>query len=257
MGYARYIGAFLGFINTHSFFGALIGFGIGYLFDLLTAPPQAAVPKPEDIERFRAQQRNTFLHSLMVLSAHVIQADGKIMHSEMEHVRSFLRNNFGEAVSAQGNDTLLRLFEFHKQHSEREWQDYIRRACYDMVSRMDGAQRLQLLAYLCTIARADGKVDEREINALKELATYLGFNTATIDSMLHLGGETLDDAYAVLGVNKDATDDEVRKAYKRMVLQHHSDKVDTLGEDVKAAATKKMQEINEAKRRIYEARGMK
>ena len=75
--------------------------------------------------------------------------------------------------------------------------------------------------------------------------------------MLHLGGQSLDDAYAVLGVNKDATDDEVRKAYKRMVLQHHSDKVDTLGEDVKAAATKKMQEINEAKRRIYEARGMK
>ncbi|MBS7408218.1 MAG: TerB family tellurite resistance protein, partial [Prevotellamassilia sp.] len=133
MGYARYFGAFLGFILTHSFFGAWIGFAVGYLFDHLTTSKQT-VPKPEDIERFRAQQRNTFLHSLMVLSAHVIQADGKIMHSEMEHVRSFLRNNFGEAVSAQGNDTLLRLFEFHKQHSEREWQDYIRRACYDMVT---------------------------------------------------------------------------------------------------------------------------
>lgn len=256
MGYARYIGAFLGFINTHSFLGALIGFGIGYLFDLLTASPQV-VPKPEDIERLRAQQRDSFLHALMVLSAHVIQADGKIMHSEMEHVRSFLRNSFGEAVAAQGNDTLLRLFEFHKQNGERVWQDYIRRACYDLVSRMEAPVRLQLLAYLCDIAKADGKLDEREVNALKEMATYLGFTTDTIDAMLHLGGESLDDAYAVLGINKNATDDEVRKAYKRMVLQHHSDKVATLGEDVKAAATKKMQEINEAKRRIYEARGMK
>lgn len=256
MGYARYIGAFLGFINTHSFLGALIGFGIGYLFDRLTAPPQV-VPKPEDIERLRSQQRDSFLHALMVLSAHVIQADGKIMHSEMEHVRSFLRNSFGEAVATQGNDTLLRLFEFHKQNGERVWQDYIRRACYDLVSRMEAPVRLQLLAYLCDIAKADGKLDEREVNALKEMATYLGFTTDTIDAMLHLGGESLDDAYAVLGINKNATDDEVRKAYKRMVLQHHSDKVATLGEDVKAAATKKMQEINEAKRRIYEARGMK
>ncbi|MGN1354148.1 MAG: TerB family tellurite resistance protein [Alloprevotella sp.] len=205
----------------------------------------------------RAQQRNSFLDALMVLSAHVIQADGKIMHSEMEHVRSFLRNSFGEAVAVQGNDTLLRLFDFHKQNGERVWQDYIRRACYDLVSRMEGPLRLQLLAYLCDIAKADGKLDEREVNALKEIATYLGFTTGTIDAMLHLGGESLDDAYAVLGINKDATDDEVRKAYKRMVLQHHSDKVATLGEDVKAAATKKMQEINEAKRRIYEARGMK
>lgn len=75
--------------------------------------------------------------------------------------------------------------------------------------------------------------------------------------MLHLGGESLSDAYAVLGITEDATDDEVRKAYRQMAIKHHPDRVATLGDDVKAAATKKFQDINNAKELIYKARGMK
>ena len=60
----------------------------------------------------------------------------------------------------------------------------------------------------------------------------------------------------VLGVSPDATDDEVRKAYRKMVIQHHPDKVSNLGEDVKEAATKKLQEINKAKEMIFQARGL-
>ena len=75
--------------------------------------------------------------------------------------------------------------------------------------------------------------------------------------MVSLGGTSFDDAYAVLGISKDATDDEVRKAYRRMAIEHHPDKVAALGDDIKAAATKKFQEINNAKERIFAARGMK
>ena len=64
------------------------------------------------------------------------------------------------------------------------------------------------------------------------------------------------DAYKVLGISKDATDDEVKAAYRKMALKHHPDRVATLGDDVKKAAEKKFKEINEAKERIYKARGM-
>lgn len=79
---------------------------------------------------------------------------------------------------------------------------------------------------------------------------------ADLDSMLNLQKDTLEDAYAVLGVSPDATDDEVRKAYRNLALKHHPDRVAALGEDIRRAAEKKFQEINEAKEKIYKARGM-
>lgn len=77
-----------------------------------------------------------------------------------------------------------------------------------------------------------------------------------LDSMLNLQKDTLEDAYAVLGVSPDATDDEVRKAYRNLALKHHPDRVAALGEDIRRAAEKKFQEINEAKEKIFKARGM-
>ena len=84
----------------------------------------------------------------------------------------------------------------------------------------------------------------------------MGLEESELDSMLKLSGGTLDDAYAVLGVSPDATDDEVRRAYRTLALKHHPDRVATLGDDIRRAAEKKFQEINEAKERIYKARGM-
>ena len=64
------------------------------------------------------------------------------------------------------------------------------------------------------------------------------------------------DPYKVLGIPTTATDDEVKAAYRKMALKHHPDKVAALGEDVRRAAEKKFQEINDAKDRIYKARGL-
>ena len=52
------------------------------------------------------------------------------------------------------------------------------------------------------------------------------------------------------------TDDEVKAAYRKMALKHHPDRVSTLGDDIRKAAEKKFQEINDAKERIYKARGL-
>jgi DnaJ like chaperone protein len=122
---------------------------------------------------------------------------------------------------------------------------------------MSYEQRLQLLSFLAKIAQSDGNVCKEEIEALKEVALAMGMSAQEVDSMLNLGGKTLEEAYKVLEIEPNATDDEVKKAYRKMALKHHPDRVATLGEDVKKAAEEKFQQINNAKDMIFKARGLK
>jgi DnaJ like chaperone protein len=122
---------------------------------------------------------------------------------------------------------------------------------------MSYEQRLQLLSFLAKIAQSDGNVCKEEIDALKEVALSMGMSAQEVESMLNLGGKTLDEAYKVLEIEPTATDDEVKKAYRKMALKHHPDRVATLGEDVKKAAEEKFQQINNAKEMIFKARGIK
>ena len=114
----------------------------------------------------------------------------------------------------------------------------------------------QIVAFLAELAKSSGRASNVEIQRVRDIATRMGFTSSTVDQFFALGGDTLDDAYKVLGISPNATDDEVRKAYKKMALQNHPDRVAHLGEDVKNAATKKMQEINKAKETIFSARKM-
>ena len=207
------------------------------------------------------EQRNSFLFSMLVLSSYIIKADNKIMHSEMGFVRQFLRQNFGEQAVNQGQEILLKLFEIQKQQGIQVFRNTIHQSCAEIKHNMDVSQRLQLLNYLVIIAKVDGYVSPEEIKALKEVARHLGLTAKDVDSMLNMenGARTnsnIEDAYKVLGLSSTATDDEVKVAYRKMALKHHPDRVATLGEDIRKAAEKKFQDINDAKERIFKARGL-
>lgn len=206
-------------------------------------------------------QRNSFLFSMLVLSSYIIKADNKIMHSEMEFVRQFLRQNFGEQAVNQGLEILLKLFEIQKQQGIQVFRNTIHQSCAEIKHNMDVSQRLQLLNYLVIIAKVDGYVSPEEIKALKEGARHLGLTAKDVDSMLNMengarANSNIEDAYKVLGLSSTATDDEVKVAYRKMALKHHPDRVATLGEDIRKAAEKKFQDINDAKERIFKARGL-
>ena len=286
MALGKWIGAALGFANFGPL-GALAGYAIGALFDSLISGGNSDGYNTERIfndsqdsygnnsygnsgydqggysnngysrrQPSAEEERNSFLFCLMVLSAHVIQADGKIMHSEMELVRQFLRTNFGETAVSDGEAILRKLFDYRKQKGEQAWQNQIYLSCQQMASNMPEEHRLQLLYFLADIAKADGNVDNVEIEAIREVCVNLGINAAAVEQIFSLGGTSLDDAYKVLGLTANATDDELRKAYRKLALQYHPDRVQSLGEDVRKAAEKKFQELNEAKERIWKARGL-
>ena len=143
----------------------------------------------------------------------------------------------------------------------QQYRSVIQDSCHQIRANMMYEQRPQLLDFLVMIAKADGVVNPQEIQALKEMAIHMGLSAEDVDQMLNLesgasSASSLDDAYRVLGISPDASNDEVKAAYRKMALKHHPDKVAALGEDVRRAAEKKFQEINDAKDRIYKARGL-
>ena len=204
-------------------------------------------------------QRNTFRFSLLVLASYIIRADGKVMHSEMNVVRQWLRVNFGEASVSEGEEIMKRLFNEQKRLGMPEFRTAVLSSCRQLRQIMPYEQRLQLLSFLVNIAQADGMVVAVEVSALREIATDLGLSEADLDSMLNLhdASSNLDAAYKVLGVAPTATDDEIKAAYRKLALKNHPDRVSSLGEDVRKAAEKKFQEINAAMETVKKARNMK
>lgn len=275
MALGKWIGSALGWIlSGGNVLGAIAGYCIGSLLSDATSTAERDNGFNGNGNTFRndysdtqfnqrpfEEDRNSFLFSMLVLSSYIIKADGKIMHSEMNCVRNFLRNNFGEQAVRQGEDILLKLFEMQKQQGATTFKETIRKSCVEISFHMNIGQRLQLLDYLIIIAKVDGTVSPEEVYALKEVATYLGLSAQDVDSMLNMEASSnqqigIDEAYKILGISPNATNDEVKAAYRKMALKHHPDRVSTLGDDVREAAEKKFQEINNAKERIYKARGL-
>ncbi len=273
MAIGKWIGGFLGFI-TGGPLGGLAGLVLGALFDAgldhVNEPDRTGQPwgnggqttnfhqqNARTTQQQRQQgERNSFLFSLLVLAAYVIRADGKVMHSEMETLRAFLRRNFGEVAVEQGDSIIRNIFDQQKRMGTTAFDGIIRDSCFQIAAHMNSGQRLQLLSFLVELSKADGLVHPTEVSALRNVTLWLGFDAGILNSMFNLEKHDTQSAYKVLGISPSATNDEVKAAYRKMALQHHPDRVATLGEDIRQAAEKKFKEINDAKERIYKERGL-
>lgn len=268
MGLGKWIGGVMGFMAMGPL-GALAGYAIGSMFDGVGDLGNAGSGNFTgdtgtggygQQQNSAMGQRNSFLFSLLVMASYIIRADGKVMHSEMEYVRNFLRVNFGEQAVNEGQEILLKLFEQRKEmdrNNPMAFKNTIFECGAQIAQHMSYEERLQLLSFLSNIAKSDGNVCAAEVEALKEVAISMQLSASEVESMLNLGGNSVEEAYKVLEVEPTATDDEIRKAYRKLALKHHPDRVATLGEDIRKAAEEKFQQINNAKEIIFKSRGLK
>ena len=245
------IGYFLGatFENINETRGAGPGTGRGYTSAGSAAGRGSASTGSASAGRgYSAQeQRNSFLVSLLVLSSAVIRADGKTLRSELDYVRGFVLQNFG----ANAVDEAMRILE----ELNRKEVD-IRSVGAQIAGNMNYSQRLQLFHYLAQLAAADGEFSASEKAVLESIAVSIGISAEDMNSVIAMFYKDTRSAYDVLEISPDASDAEVKAAYRRMAMKNHPDKVASLGPDVQKAAADKFRQIQEAYETIKRDRGL-
>lgn len=236
--YGKLIGAGLGWAFGGPI-GAVIGLGIGWMFD---SANQA------DIKRgYSSTTTGDFLVSMLVLFASVMKADGQIMRSELEYVKTFLVQKFGRDTAA---DALRMLRELLKQNIP------IQDVSYQIRDRLDYHSRLELLHLLYGVAQADAKLHDAEAQILNQIGYYLGISNADHLSIRNMFSHAVDTHYKILGVDKNATPEEIKKAYRKLATEFHPDKVAYLGEDIRKDAEEKFRKINIAYEKVKKEKGI-
>ena len=237
-GYGKWVGGAIGWA-LGGYIGGILGYQVG---KFLSSGVQIG-------ERNQGGTRSgDFAMSLVVLSAAVMNADGKVLKSELNFVKKFLKMNFGEV---QADQLILLLKEALKQAVDvRGVADQIR-------MNMDHPKRMLLLQYLYGIANADGHVDKRELELIRLIARHLGISlkdVASIEEPFHSG--TLN-PYKVLEITETATDAEVKKAYRKLAIKFHPDKIGDLGEGPRKLAKERFLQVQGAYEQIKKSRGFK
>lgn len=218
--------------------GGILGFLIGSVMD------------EETVTKKQVRGKTTtgdFVTSMLVLVAAVLKADGKVMKSELDVVKNYFIRTFGKESASEA---LVMLRGLLKQDIP------VRDVSIQIGRKLDYSSRLQLLHFLYNIAVADGNIHDKEIEVIDLIANNMGLSYKDRESIKSMFVKKKDSYYKILEIEPDAGNEEVKKAYRKMALKYHPDKVSHLGEDFKKVAEEKFQKVNEAYQYIRKERNM-
>ncbi len=251
--------------------GALLGAVIGHQFDagLKRMTEYGGGWSPGDQER----TQTAFFTSVFSVMGHMAKVDGRVSEQEIAMARSIMQQM---ALNAEQQRVAIDLFQDGKRPDFPldEILEQFRRECHGRRTLVQ-----MFLEILLHAGYADGKLDGKERALLFHISDRLHFPRhllEQLDAMVqaqqqfhgygHRGQQragpsrpSMADAYTALGVKSDSSDAEVKKAYRRLMNQHHPDKLVAKGlpEEMINVAKEKTQEIQAAYEQIKEARGMK
>jgi DnaJ like chaperone protein len=226
--------------------GAILGFLIGSFLDSLNSGSGSRTVF-SDFTRQKVSPAD-FELNLLSLCSIVIKADGQVSQRELDYVRQYFLSAYGKEKA----NAIFRTFNEVIKNREISAQ----RICTYLNQRTRYEVRLQLLHFLFGIAQADGAVSNLEIEKIKEIAGYLRVGRQDFESIKAMFIKSADNAYKILEIEKAVTDDEVKKAYRKMAKKYHPDKVITDNEAIKKGAEEKFKEVQRAYEQIQKERGI-
>jgi DnaJ like chaperone protein len=238
--FGKWLGGGLGFVMGGPI-GGLLGFLVGSMIDSTTIHTSTYTTGAG------STTRGDFGMSLLVLVAAVMKADGKVVKSELDYVKAFFVRQFGQESARQA---LLMLKDIIKQEIP------VMDVCLQIRGNMDYSSRLQLLHLLFNVSLADGVIHTSEIEIIEKISGYMGVASGDFLSIKNMFIPETDSSYKILEIDPSSPNDEVKKAYRRMAMKYHPDKVSHLGEDFRKTADEKFKKVNEAYDKIKKERNM-
>lgn len=240
--YAKWVGLGLGWAVGGPI-GGILGLALGSMFDTgstATTGTQSRIYQS-------STRRGDYAASLLVLVAAVMKADGRVMKSELDYVKKYFNTRFGEETS---QEAIVMLRDILKQ------QIPVRDVTSQLNQRLDYSYRLEMIHFLFGIAAADAGITEAEKTLLRQIAGYMNITASDLDSIQAMFISASDAAYKILEIDPDVSDEELKKAYRRMAMKYHPDKVAHLGDDFKKVAQEKFRKVKDAYDSIKKQRGI-
>jgi DnaJ like chaperone protein len=222
--------------------GGILGLAVGSIFDSGKSdiPGQSRGVKEKTL-------RGDYAASLLVLIAAVMKADGRVMKSELDYVRRYFVSRFGEDTASEA---VVMLRDILKQEIP------LKDVTHQLSQRLDYSYRLEMLHFLFGIASADGTVSDAENNVINRISGYMGISDSDFQSIRAMFVSQTDASFKILEIEPTTSDDDLKKAYRRMAMKYHPDKVSHLGEDFKKVAHEKFRKVQGAYDQIKKERGL-
>ena len=227
----KWLAALIGY-SFLRFPGAILGFMIGGFFEFLSKNSiqirtSSAAIRPE-----------IFQLNLLALSALIIKADGKIQKKELDFVRSFFIGQYGKERA----DSIFKAFNTHikkeTQHLDQLTQVFVQQTAYET--------RLQILHFLFGIANADGNISDVELQKLSQVASGMRLRLPDFESIKAMFIKDTDNAYKILEIDTNASQDQIKSAYRRMAKKYHPDKLRGQDPAMIKGAEEKFREVQKA-----------
>jgi DnaJ like chaperone protein len=201
----------------------------------------------------------------VALAAKVAKADGRVDELEAELVSNMFADISALFPDPEATKKMLKEI-FDEEKNAPHNLDLVAQALYRALEK-DLHKRQKMVEFLVNLTYVDGTLSQSEEEMLHRVAYHLGFSEQELKMMMERFGSyhrnsvkesSIDQAYTLLGITAEATNDEVKKAYRALVREYHPDIIKSQGasDEYLKEATEKVQEINAAYEMIKKSRGI-